>query len=65
MPMGREPSPSLIMQMFESNPVVANLVVIESVQRMAEFEHHVIRNIDDVADAGDAGSFQAVFQPFR
>jgi len=31
-----------------------NVVVIEGVQRMAEFEHHVIRNIDDVADAGDA-----------
>src|SRR5882762_3131905 len=44
--------------------VVANFVVIESVQRVAEFEHHVIRNIDDVADAGDAGSFEAVFQPF-
>src|SRR5258708_11303710 len=44
--------------------VVANFVVIERVQRVAEVEHHVIRNIDDVADAGDAGSFEAVFQPF-
>jgi len=34
------------------------------VQRVAGFEHHVIRNIDDVADAGDARSFEAVFQPF-
>src|SRR5258707_8351544 len=48
----------------DDNFVVANFVVIESVQRVAEFEHHVIRNIDDVADAGDAGSFEAVFQPF-
>src|SRR2546429_9094461 len=40
-------------------------VVIKSVQRVAELEHHVIRNVDDVADAGDAGSFEAVFQPFR
>src|SRR5207302_1435581 len=44
--------------------VVAKFVVIESVQGMAKFEHHVIRNIDDVADAGDAGGFEAVFQPF-
>src|SRR2546429_9657829 len=31
---------------------------------MAELEHHVIGNIDDIADAGDTGSFKAVFQPF-
>src|SRR5437016_2727833 len=31
---------------------------------MAELKHHVIRNVDNVADAGDARSFQAVFQPF-
>src|SRR5713226_1734130 len=48
----------------DDNFVVANLVVIESVQRVAEFQHHVIRNIDHVADAGDARSFEAVFQPF-
>jgi len=87
MPTAREPSPSLIMQMFESSwrsipsrvrifsgaalpaaspglarrttiLLVANFVVIESVQRVAELEHHVIRNIDDVANAGDAGSFR-------
>jgi len=60
---GREPSPSLIMQMLESNCpsmpssvlifqqalrggrrfVVANFVVIESMERMAELEHHVVR----------------------
>src|SRR5207249_11317293 len=31
---------------------------------MAELEHHVIGNIDDVADAGDARGFEAVLQPF-
>src|SRR5216683_3889268 len=33
-------------------------------QRMAELQHDVIGNVDDVADAGDARSFEAVFQPF-
>ena len=47
-----------------NNFVLANFVVIESVQRVAELKHHVIRNVDNVADAGDARSFQAVFQPF-
>ncbi len=45
--------------------MIAYFVVIKSVQRVAELEHHVVRNVDDVADAGDAGSFEAVFQPFR
>src|SRR5207302_7990551 len=44
--------------------VIANLIVIEGVQGVAEFEHHVIRNVHDIADAGDAGSFEAVFHPF-
>src|SRR5439155_24552295 len=48
----------------DNNFVVADFVVIESVERMAELEHHVIGNIDDIADAGDTGSFKAVFQPF-
>src|SRR5207302_4403384 len=48
----------------DNNFVVADFVVIESVERVAKLEHHVIRNIDDVADAGDAGSFKAVLQPF-
>ena len=85
MPTAREPSPSLIMQRFESSwrsmpssvlifsPglrfanddfVVAHFVVVEGVQRVPELQHHVVRNIDDVADAGDAGGFEAVFQPF-
>src|SRR5712692_5732003 len=53
------------LRVADDNFVIANLVVIERVQRVAEFEHHVIGNVDDVADAGDAGSFEAVFQPFR
>src|SRR6266566_9113314 len=31
---------------------------------MAKLEHHVVRNVDDIADAGYAGGFEAVFQPF-
>src|SRR6266481_4164282 len=48
----------------DNNLRIANLVVIESVQRVAEFEHHEVGNIHDIADAGDAGGFQAVSQPF-
>src|SRR5439155_21301350 len=46
------------------NSVVADLVVIKCVQRVAEFQHHIIRNVHDIADARNARSFQTVFQPF-
>ena len=45
--------------------MVADFVVVESVQRMAELEHDVVGNVDDVIDAGDAARFEPVFQPRR
>ena len=34
-------------------------MIIECVQRLAAFEHHVIRDVHDVADAADADFFQS------
>src|SRR5438876_101134 len=44
--------------------VVANLVVVESMKRVAQLEHHVVGDIHDVADARDARSFKADLEPF-
>jgi hypothetical protein len=33
-------------------------VIIKRVQRLADFEHHVIRHVHDVVDAADADFFQ-------
>src|SRR5256885_13116074 len=38
-------------------------MVIESVQRLAHFEHDVVCYINDVADAADTGLFQSALQP--
>ena len=43
--------------------MIAHFVVVESVERVAELEHDVIGNVDDVADAGDAAGFEAILQP--
>ena len=45
--------------------VVPHFVVVKRVQRVPQLQHDVIRNVDDIADAGDAGSFEPIFQPFR
>ena len=47
----------------DADAVIADLIVIVSVERVAKLEHDVIRNVDDIADAGDAGGFEAIFQP--
>src|SRR6266481_7919883 len=49
----------------DHNAMVTHFVVVEGVDRMSEFEHHVIAHVDDVVDAGYAGSFEAVLEPFR
>ena len=33
-------------------------MIIKRVQRLADFEHHVIRHVHDVVDAADADFFQ-------
>jgi predicted alpha/beta-fold hydrolase len=38
---------------------LANQMIIKRVQRLADFEHDVIRHVHDVADAADADFFQA------
>ncbi len=45
--------------------MVPHFVIVKRVQRVPQLQHHVVRNVDDVADAGDAGRFEPVFQPFR
>src|SRR5260370_14494627 len=45
--------------------MVADFVVIESVQRVAQLEHDVVGCVNDVVDAGDAGGFEAVLEPLR
>jgi len=49
----------------DDDAVVADLVVIEGVESVAEFEHYIIGGVDDVIDAGYAGGFEAVFEPLR
>ena len=49
----------------DADAMVADFVVVVGVKRVAKFEHDVVGDIDGVADAGDAGGFEAVFQPFR
>src|SRR5208282_62834 len=49
----------------DNNSVVAHFVVVERVNGIAEFQHHVIGDVDDVADAGGACGSEAVFQPGR
>src|ERR1700687_732032 len=49
----------------DDDAVIADFVVVESVEGVAEFEHHVVGGIDDIVDAGDAGGFEAVFEPLR
>src|SRR6476646_10574123 len=44
--------------------VVADLVVVVGVNRLAQFKHHVVRNIDDVADTGDAARFEPLAEPW-
>ena len=40
-------------------------MIIERVQRLAGFEHDVIRHVHDVVDAADADFFQRRAQPIR
>ena len=56
---------SLGLAAADHNFMVAHLVVVERMNWIAEFEHHVIGDVHDVADAGYAGSFEAFFQPRR
>ena len=43
--------------------MVAQFVVVESVQRVAKLEHDVVGNVDDVVDAGYAAGFEAILEP--
>src|SRR5207302_5284524 len=45
--------------------MIANFVVVVGVQRVAQFEHDVIGDIHDITDAGNAGGFEALAQPWR
>ena len=46
-----------------NDSVVAYFVVVEGVQRVAKLQHDVIGDVDDVVDAGNAASFEPVFEP--
>jgi hypothetical protein len=48
----------------DDDAMITDFVVVEGVKRVAELEHDVVRDIDNVADAGNAGRFKTVFQPF-
>jgi hypothetical protein len=41
------------------------LGVVEGVQRLAEFEHHVVGDVDQRADRADAAALEAALHPFR
>src|ERR1039457_993992 len=40
-------------------------MIIKRMQRLADFQHDVIRHVHDVADAADADFFQSALQPVR
>ena len=44
----------------DADAMIADLVVVVRVQRMAELEHDVVGDVDDVADAGDAAGFETI-----
>ncbi len=48
-----------------NDAVIADFVVVVRVERLAEFEHYVVRDVDDVVDAGDAGRFETFAEPGR
>src|SRR5215469_2377812 len=47
----------------DDDAVIANEVVIEGVERVAKLEHHVIGDVDNVADARGASGFKTLFEP--
>src|SRR5581483_193158 len=44
-------------------PALRDEVIIEGVQRLAGFEHHVVRDVHDVADAADTDFFERRAEP--
>ena len=42
-----------------------HLVGVEGVERVAEFEHHVVRDVDDVVDGALPGGAQPLLHPLR
>ncbi len=49
----------------DRNAAGADVRRVERVQRLAEFEHHEIGDIDDVVDRAHADGFQFRAQPIR
>src|SRR5256885_9602001 len=45
--------------------MITHAIEIESVHGIAELEHDEIGDVHYVADAGNAGGFEAVFEPLR
>ena len=45
--------------------IAANLLQVESMQRLATFHHHVVGNIDDIVDRCDTDRTQSIDQPRR
>ena len=47
------------------DPVARQPFEIERVHRLADLEHHVVGDVDDVVDRADAGGLEALAQPVR
>ena len=47
----------------DDQPVLGQAVEVVGVQRLAALEHHVVRDVDDVADRADADRLQPLPQP--
>ena len=45
--------------------MLGDFIEIKGMQRLAQFEHHVVRNIDDIVDRGVAQRFETLAQPIR
>jgi hypothetical protein len=49
----------------DNNPPLLQFCQVERVQRLAVFHHHIVRDVDDVVDHGNADRPQPILQPGR
>ena len=49
----------------DDDALAAHGIVVEGVQRLAGFEHHVVRDVDDVVDRPHAQTDESLLHPRR
>ena len=54
-----------VLRASDDDAMVGDPVEVEGVHRLTEFEHHVVRDVDDVADGADSGVAEPPPHPVR